>query len=453
MTAPGARQMENKMTSEIFHPKFKAEPYWWEAWRPNAEGSAEPPSRADVAIVGSGYAGLATALELARGGTTAVVLEAKEFGHGASTRSGGAVSGGVNLGKGLSGAKGKADRAAWEREMAAMLADAAESLTLIETIIDREKIDCFYERKGRFIGAYAPRHYDDLARKLEVVNRHTEAAAYMLPRERQQEEISSTYYFGGMVVPRSGKLHPALYYGGLLAACRRHGVILCAKTPVERIIRRSGGFVLRIGRGELEAREVVIATNGYTGSLTPSLRRRVIPVASHIIATEELAPDLARSLIPNGRTINDTPRILTYYRMSPDGKRVIFGGRARFTQVTPEVSAPILYRFMTDRFPQLKGVKITHAWTGNVAFTFDYLPHMGREDGMHYALGCNGSGVAMMTYLGTQTGRKILGGSNRICALDERAFPTRPLYDGHPWFLPLVGGYYRMRDRLDRLTA
>ena len=195
---------------------------------------------------------------------------------------------------------------------------------------------------------------------------------------------------------------------------------------------------------------MVIATNGYTGPATPSLRRRLIPVASHIIATEELAPELAASLIPKGRTISDTPRILTYYRLSPDGRRLLFGGRARFTQVTPEVSAPVLYRYMTERFPQLKGIRLTHAWTGNVAFTFDYLPHMGREDGMHYALGCNGSGVATMSYLGTETGRKILGGANRVNAFDGRDFPTRPFYSGNPWFLPLVGGYYRLRDRLDR---
>ena len=438
------------MTRDIFHPEFKAMPYWWEAWRPNAEGSVEPPARCDVAIVGGGYAGLAAALELARGGASAAVIEAAEFGHGASTRSGGAVSAGINLAKGFSGSAGKADREAWAREVAAMMSDGASALATLETLVEREKIACFYERRGRFIGAYTLKHYDDLAKKLELFNRHAEAGAAMLPRERQHEEISSDFYHGGMVVERSGKLHPALYYKGLLEAARRAGVSLTANAPVERITRGSDGFTLKTPQAEVRAREVVIATNGYTGPATPSLRRRLIPVASHIIATEELAPELAASLIPKGRTISDTPRILTYYRLSPDGRCLLFGGRARFTQVTPEVSAPVLYRYMTERFPQLKGIKLTHAWTGNVAFTFDYLPHMGREDGMHYALGCNGSGVATMSYLGTETGRKILGGANRVNAFDGRDFPTRPFYSGNPWFLPLVGGYYRLRDRLDR---
>jgi len=440
------------MANALLHPDFKASPYWWEAWRPNADGSADLPARADVAIVGAGYGGLATALELRRAGTDVVVIEANEFGSGASSRNGGAVSGGINLGKGLSGRR-SADQEELAREAAAMRRDAADSLLLLEEIIAREGIECHYERKGRFLGAYTPRHYDDLARKLDALNQDADAEATMLAKARQHEEIASDFYYGGMVVRRSGKLHPALYCKGLLDACRRHGVTLCANTRVTEITRQPHGFLVRTERGELATREVVIATNGYTGDVTPALKRRVLPVASHIVATEELSPELAASLIPNGKTINDTPRVLTYYRMSPDGRRVLFGGRARFTQVEPRVSVPALHRMMTARFPQLAGVRVTHAWTGNVAFTFDFLPHMGREDGMHYMLGCNGSGVAMMTYLGTQTARKILGGANRISALDERDFPTMPLYNGNPWFLPIVGGYYRLRDRLDRWMA
>jgi glycine/D-amino acid oxidase-like deaminating enzyme len=166
-----------------------------------------------------------------------------------------------------------------------------------------------------------------------------------------------------------------------------------------------------------------------------------------------LPPDLAASLIPRQRTLSDTRRVLCYYRMSPDGKRMIFGGRARFTPVNALQSAPILHRFMTDRFPQLRGVKLTHAWTGNVAFTLDALPHMGRQDGMHYLLGCNGSGVAMMTYLGWQTARKIAGVANRPSAFDAEDFPTHPFYTGNPWFLPAIGGWYRFRDDLDRRLA
>jgi glycine/D-amino acid oxidase-like deaminating enzyme len=437
------------MVPDIFHRDFTPTPYWWEAYRPAAGELVELPRSARVAIVGGGYAGLSAALELSKHGIDAVVLEANEPGSGASTRNGGAVSGGVNIGKSFTGRT--ADVAPDRAEQ--MLSDASDAFALIDRLIDEEKIACFWEKPGRFVGAWTKQHFAAQSRRLAVLNSAAQSGAYMVPRERQREEIASDYYFGGMVVQRSGKLHPALYYKGLLEACRRRGVAVCAKAAVTGIARAGTAWRVETGRGAVSAGDVVIATNGYTGSLTPSLKRRVVPVASHIIATEELPEDLARSLIPTGRTLSDTRRVLCYYRMSPDGRRMVFGGRARFTQVDAAVSAPILHLYMTDRFPQLHGVKLTHAWTGNVAFTLDALPHMGQQDELHYCLGCNGSGVAMMTYLGWQTARKIARIANYACSYDTPDFPDHPLYSGNPWFLPVVGGYYRLRDRLDRLLA
>jgi len=433
----------------MFHADFKAMPYWWEAYQPVATDPVDLPAKVRVAIVGGGYGGLSTALELSRHGVDCVVLEAAELGFGASTRNGGGISGGVNIGKSFSG---KTLDPASERAKG-VLADGADAFGLIERLIAEEGIDCFWKKTGRFVGAWTPAHYAAQAKKVGPLNEGSGSGAYMIPKERQREEMASDYYYGGMVVERSAQLHPALYYKGLLDACRRRGIPVCAKAAVEKIAERNGGWEVRTVRGVVAADEVVIATNGYTGDVTPALKRRVVPLASHIIATEELDPGLAASLIPKNRTLSDTRRVLCYYRMSPDGKRMIFGGRARFTPVTPMQSAPILYEFMTDRFPQMKGVKVTHAWTGNVAFTLDALPHMGRQDGMHYLLGCNGSGVAMMTYLGWQTARKIAGVANRVSAFDAEDFPTHPLYNGNPWFLPAIGGWYRFRDALDRRLA
>lgn len=434
---------------DIFHRDFKAAPYWWEAYQPTAQDPLDLPPRVRVAIVGGGYGGLSTALEAAKHGIDCVVLEAAELGFGASTRNGGGVSGGVNIGKSFSGKSLDPDS---ERAQG-VLADGADAFSLIERLIAEENIACHWKKTGRFVGAWTPKHYAAQAKKLAMLNDAARSEAYMVPRERQREEMASDYYYGGMVVERSANLHPALYYKGLLDACRARGVPVCARAGVERITERSGGWEVRTARGVVQADEVVIATNGYTGDITPELKRRVVPLASHIIAIEELPADIAASLIPKQRTLADTRRVLCYYRMSPDGRRMIFGGRARFTPVTPRQSAPILYQFMTARFPQLRGVKITHGWTGNVAFTLDALPHMGKQDGMHYLLGCNGSGVAMMTYLGWQTARKIAGVVNQPSAFDTPDFPTHPLYFGRPWFLPAIGSWYRLRDELDRRLA
>lgn len=432
------------MKAEIFHKDFKAQPYWWEAHKPSALPEFTLPREARVIIVGAGYAGLSAALELTNLGLDCLVLESNEPGFGASTRNGGMVSGGVNVGKRYMSKPMPADQAA------PFMADAADAFTLIEDLITKEKIDCGWTKAGYFLGAWCKSHYDDMAKKVEHLNAAAKSDSYVVPQERQREEIGSDYYRGGMVVGRAAHIHPALFFKGLLGLCQKRGAKIASTTPVTKLNQTATGWSVETPRGTIIAGDVIIATNGYTGDITPQLKRRVVPVGSYIIATEELPPDLAATLSPKNRSIADTRRVLTYYRMSPDRKRLIFGGRAKFGHTDPVETAPILYQFMTDRYPQLKGVKITHAWTGNVAFTLDEMPHMGKFDNLHYALGCNGSGIAMMTYLGQQTARKVAGKTNRICAFDRPEFPDHPLYNGSTWFLPFVGRYFRARDWIDR---
>jgi len=431
--------------SEVFHKDFKARPFWWEAYTPTITEAVEVPKSVRVAIVGGGYAGLNAAIELNRLGLDSVVLEAEEPGFGASTRNGGMVSGGVAVGKKYTGANTKS-------ELERLYTDAADSFTIIERLIKDNKIDCEWTKSGRFGGAWAKAHFAQMAKKIGPLNEYADSGAYMLPAERQRDEIASDYYHGGMVISRAGHLHPAKYYKGLLDLARGKGIPVCGKAAVTAIEQAGAGWRVVTARGTVEAGDVVVATNGYTGAVTPKLQRRVVPVGSYIIATEEMPEDLARSLMPHNKSIYDTRRVLTYYRMSGDRRRLIFGGRAKFSLSDPVDTAPVLHQHMLDRFPQLAGVKITHAWTGNVAFTFDEVPHMGKMDGLYYTLGCNGSGVAMMTYLGTMVARKIAGVANYACAFDRELFPDHPLYKGDPkWLLPVVGPYFRARDWLDRL--
>ncbi len=435
---------------DIFHPDFTTDPYWWEAAAPTTEGSQPPPEETDVAIVGSGYTGLTAAIELADRGHRVTVLEARDFGYGASTRNGGHASSGFNLGKASSSAKpSPLVKHLGLEHYNRLLGESVDSLLELEAVIEREAIDCDYQRSGRFAVAYTPTHFKQLVNKMTALDPDGSGGYRLVPRERQRDEIGSDFYHGGIVVERSGRLHPALYHRGLLHACQRRGVSLSARTPVTAIAADGTGFRVRTPTAELRANEVLLATNAYSQEPSPWLRRRVIPLASCMIATEELDPEVIRRLNPNRRTINDTKRILSYFRISPDGKRLLYGGRESFFTTDPRQSGRLLYARMTSVYPQLAGVRITHSWSGLVAMSFDHLPHMGTHDGIHYCAGCNGSGVAMMSYLGRRVGRKIAGDSTPS-AYDGLPFPTRPTYTGTPWFLPAVGGYYRAMDRLDR---
>ena len=429
----------------IYHTDFQLKPYWWEAYAPTALPEMALPKRVATVVVGAGYAGLSAARELARNGVDVLVIDSGEPGFGASTRSGGMVSGGANVGKGY------LRKPLTEEEAKPFLNDAADAFSHIENFIAQEKINCGWHKTGYFLGAWCQSHFDGMAKKVALLNREAASDCYIASREQQRAEIGSDYYYGGMVVQRAAHLHPALYFKGLLDKALSAGAKISSRTELLDLAQNSDmSWDVKTTRGVIKADHVIIATNGYTGKATPQLQRRVVPLGSYIIATEELPAGMAEALSPRNRSFADTRRILTYYRLSPDGKRMIFGGRAKFGATDPKETAPLLYKFMTDRFPEMNGVKITHSWTGNVAFTLDELPHMGKFEGLHYALGCNGSGVAMMSYLGHQTALKVLSKSNRICAFDREEFPDHPLYNGSTWFLPYVGAYFRARDWMDR---
>lgn len=406
------------------------------------------PERVDVAVVGAGYAGLSCALELSRRGRSCLILEAGQPGAGASTRNGGMVSGGRSVGRRYS--RTPADEL---QSLEARRAESAAAFDHIENLITENEIACGWHRTGSFTGAWTKRHFQQMAEKMAGLNAIAPGEASLISPEEMREELGSEFYRGGMVVSRGAHLHPALYFKGLLGLVQKAGVPISAETAVRRLHPLEPGWRVETERGAVIAKDVVIATNGYTGAEFPAFHRRVVPLNSYMIATEEIPSEIAAGLIPKNRGVSDTCRLLTYYRMCPDGKRLMFGGRAKFSPTSPEETAPILYRFMLDRFPQLAGIRITHAWTGFVAFALDESSHLGKLDGLHYALGCNGSGVAMMTYLGHRIAAKIADPTGFSSSFEDQAMPERWYYNGTPWFVPLAGRYFGMRDKVERMLG
>lgn len=422
---------------------MKFEPYWWEqAPRPELP-SPVVPARIDVAIVGSGYTGLSAALTLARAGRSVVVFEASEVGHGGSTRNGGGFGMTLKTPFPTLAAKLGLKRAT------ALFAGALEAVDYLGHLIESEGIDCQYDKVGRFIGAHRPKDYDALGRDLELQRQHLGIEGEMVPREAQHREVGTDHYHGGRLLHAGGVLQPALYHQGLLERVLQAGVRIAAHRPVNAIGQGKDGFTVVTGGGDVEARDVIVATNGYTGTFMPWLRRRIIPIQSQIIVTEPLAPGVMDRLIPKRRMLGDTCKLHHYYRPSPDGRRIVFGGRAGATEIgDAHASGAHLYRRLTALFPELADIRITHSWTGFTGYTFDTLPHMGVRDGVHYAAGFCGSGTAMAAYLGHKIALRVLGSPEAANIFDTLNHPTRPLYYGTPWFLPPILTYYGWRDGL-----
>jgi glycine/D-amino acid oxidase-like deaminating enzyme len=251
----------------------------------------------------------------------------------------------------------------------------------------------------------------------------------------------------------SAGLNPARYVSGLAQAAQRAGAKLHSGTRVRRIERsgRNGATAYRIAtsRGSFQARDVFVATSGYTSAATPSLQRRVIPIGSYIIVTEPLPEDLASAVSPRNRMIFDSKNFLYYFRLTPD-RRMLFGGRAAFfpeTGKTIRKSAALLRGGMLQVYPALREIELHYVWGGTLDFTFDIMPHAGQLDGLYFALGYAGHGVAMATYLGSKMA-EVICGDRHANPFEGLPFPTAPLglYNGRPWFLPLAAVWYKLLD-------
>ncbi len=434
------RHSEEKSASATLH----CEPFWWQETQhgqSNAAHTAPLPPDVDVLVIGSGYTGLHAALETARAGLSTLVVDAKGLGHGCSSRNGGQVS--AHLKEDYSGLTRKYGDA----NAQAMLREGAAALTFLEDFIATESIQCDWHRCGHFSGAHNPAALNSSVRQLARMPTTLGLRWEMISRSQQHREIGTDQYHGGIVFPDHAALQPALYQAGLLERVRSAGARIVDYCAVTSVVRHDKGFTVSTTRGELQARQVAVATNGYTGGATPWHQRRIIPIGSYMIATAPVAANIAAQIAPTGRTMTDTRRLVFYYRMYRH--RMIFGGRVALAETDPRRSAPRLYAEMVRLFPQLQGTPVEYSWMGFVGYTFDTLPHIGSHSGLHYAMGYCGSGVALSSYLGSIMGSQIADAVPRKSVFLDLNFPTRPLYTGRPWFLQPSVLYYRIRDRLN----
>ncbi|MGV1827953.1 NAD(P)/FAD-dependent oxidoreductase [Agrobacterium vitis] len=396
----------------------------------------------DVAVIGGGFTGLAAARQLARAGAKVIVLEGQRIGWGASGRNGGHLNNG--LAHSYLGAKAELGK-----ERAIALYQALDSsIDTIEALIAEEGIDCNFRRAGKLKLASKPQHFEGLARNFEALHGEVDPDTALLSPADLKNEVGSPF-FGAMLSKKSAMMHMGRYVVGLAKAAQRHGAVIAEQASVTSVEKQGDRHRLTTARGRVTAKDVLVATGAYTTPNFSFFRRRIIAVGSFLIATRPLSDTEVASVMPGNRTCVNTMNIGNYWRLSPDN-RLIFGGRARFSatsdQQSDAKSGEILRQSLAAIFPQLAKVEIDYCWGGLVDMTKDRYPRAGYQDGVWYAMGYSGHGAQLSTHLGMIMADTIMGkpDANPLKGLD---WPAVPGHFGKPWFLPLVGMYYKILDR------
>ena len=424
---------------------INAEPYWWEDAPLTTLPQVPVPKSCDFVVVGAGYTGLSAALTLARAGRSVQVFDRQKPGEGASTRNGGMASGSLRPGLAELTAKHGAERGR------GILAEAKLAREDLARLIRDEGIDCDFQMTGRFTGAADRAAYERLGREADMLKREFDIDAHAVPRAEQKDVLGTDLYHGGLLRTDIGGLHPAKFHRGLMQAALKAGVVIHGETGVTGHQRQGDGYVVTTARGAITARGLMMATNGYTDGVDKWLRRRLVPVRSRIIATAPLSGNLMKQLMPKGVMAGDTRRMLYYYRPSPDGTRILYGGRDGNVAGEGNGATRLLKRGLVEVFPILSDVELTHSWYGFVAMNRDMFPRIFTRNGTGYAVGYCGSGVVWAPWAGKMAALQMIDADAGRSALDFRPPAAIPMYNGTPWFMPGVFAWMRIRDRLDRL--
>lgn len=422
----------------LFAPGAKlGQPYWWDdvVWPDMPD---EPPEQVDLLVIGAGYTGLSAAIAAHDAGASVAVIESGQPGHGASTRNGGMLGAHPRLSWDVLAKRygpGAAD---------ALYTEAGEALDWVKQLIRRESIDCDFQESGRIQLAYTTAQFETQKNLAAQITEKGGVPCHIVPRDAVAREVATALYKGGMLFPNHGGLHPAKYLLGLLHAALERGIPVIPECPAIKVAKVKNQMLATTPRGPISAEKVLLATNGYTGVQFPWFSARVFPVPSFLIATEPLAPELIARLAPGRRMMVETRAFHSYFRISPDGTRLIFGGRAALVDIGFAKAARRLQQKMTAIWPELSGTRLSHVWTGNTGYTFGHMPHVGFRDGFHYAIGYSGGGTVLAPWLGRKAALQALGLPEGDTAFSASRLKARWFFKGgRPQFMNAANLWYR----------
>tara|TARA_B110000908_G_scaffold38985_1_gene47012 strand:- start:86 stop:1411 length:1326 start_codon:yes stop_codon:yes gene_type:complete len=418
-------------------------PYWWQD-QPQYRNTEAPPTKADYVVVGAGFTGLSAALTLAEAGCQVIVLDSEAIGFGASTRNGGM------LGSGHKMSVADAQKHYGPTIAAQLHCEANASLDFTKNLIVNQNIDCDLHACGRLRTAWTPQDYTAMAAANEGLQKIETFAARMVTPDEMAEHIDTELYFGGLLYKDHACVQPKKLHQGLLQLALDAGVRVFGEQPVSRVKPHLNGFNISTKGQNIHCQQVLMATNGYTQpSVSMFLAKRVMPVPSFIIVTEELGKNRVQALLPGGHCMVETRQRFCYYRATPCGKRIMLGSRVALHAITPQQALTTLTTKLTEIFPSLKDTKISHCWTGFTGFSFSKLPNIGCHNGIYHAMGYCGNGVAMAPYLGHKAALKMLHPEQQFSVFEQTPLQSRIYHHGSTWHMPAASAWYRTRDWWD----
>lgn len=360
----------------------------------------------DTCIVGGGLAGLTVALQLARGGQSVAVLEAERIGWGASGRNGGFVFPGYATGyeaiERVTGADDARALHALSNEGMAFVRDTIRDLGIASADPVHGIMSVSRHEDGDGLKAQAERLQREFGYPVEY-----------LERDEVQGVLRSKRYFQALRDPRAFHMHPLNYLRAVGREIERLGGRIFEASSV-----LSGAFSgpeksLRTAGGQVKARDVVIATGGYTTGLVPKLKRAYLPIATYVMLSEA-RPDLIREAVTTTDAVLDSRRAGDYYRVVDGGRRLLWGGRITTRAASPGALAAELRREMTSTFPQLAELRTEVAWSGLMSYARHLMPQIGRLlPGVWYCTAFGGHGLNTTAVGGKVVAEAILGQSDR----------------------------------------
>ena len=403
------------------------------------DGSA----RCDTCVIGGGYAGLATALHLARHGVDVILLEQSRLGWGASGRNGGQVHVGMRRDQ------------EWleERVGLARARDywtcALEARAHLDWLISTYDVQCDF-RPGLLHADHRERYSSATRRHVERM-RGTYGYEHIryVDREEVRRLIGTAGYFSGSLDSNGGHLHALNYAVGMARAAASHGARLHEGVEATALVSQGGRWLVRTARGDVAADRVVLTCNGYLRGLSAFVERRVMPINNYIAVTEPLGPERARSLIGNGAAVADSRFVVNYFRVTPD-HRLLFGGGENYGYRFPRDIAAFVRPHVLSIFPQLGDVRFEYAWGGTLGITPNRMPLIGElEPGLFNASGFSGLGVLLAPYAGKVLAESLCGNSEPLRRLGRIPVPPFPGGPALRWpTLVAAMSFYALRDRL-----